>query len=260
MECKTTNLVYWNEDIQIEKDSENTYIRSKKEIPEHSVLLIEHVFCDNSNEPSLQFITDAIRFSPELYDSLYPRKESWNISSLNNPIVFEKIKNNAFKFTIEGNTKVYIGTYVTKSNHSLHYNAKAFIFDLQDKENFPLSYIAIVATKNIKPEEEIFIKYNDVVKFNDDLSLSEEISLSKQNVILNSEAKTFCLNEIQNYQSTEDFSFCRTNQIGIYHGIFCYQDKIFFNDNFETFFRKLDKENTIENRKLWFESIYDKYM
>lgn len=261
MECKTTNLLYWNKDIELKNDSDNTYIFSKKEIIENTVLLIEHVFCDNSNEPSLQLITDTIRFSPDLYNSLYPRKEPWNLSSLYNPIVFEKIKCNAFKFTKEDLAKVYIGAYVTKSNHSQNFNAKAFIFDLQDKENFPLSYIAIVATKNIKSKEEIFIKYNDNVKFNDDSSSPEEKTSSlNQNITLSSESKTFCFDEIQKYQSTDAFRFCRSNQIGIYYGIFCYQDKIFFNDNFESYCEKINKENTIEYRRLWFESIYSKYI
>lgn len=258
MECKVTNLVYWNEKIQIQEISpDNKCIISKNNIPKNTVLIVEQVFCDNSKDNSAKYILDAIRFDSNLYDSLYPRNEKWNIEDIlfslkHNNLILDKIKYNAFSI----NSNIYIGEYVTKSNHSQDCNAKAFLFDLKDeKESYPLSYIAIISTKDIEKDKHLLIKYNDKVIFekNGNLSTAENIFEITDNL------KQETLYKIRDYQDTGGFYSCRTNQLGVYYGAFCYEESIFFNDRFEKYMKELNIENTLENRRLWFETIYQKY-
>jgi hypothetical protein len=258
MQCTSTNLVYWNEDIGMKEiTSSNKSIFSKMYIPKDTILLIEHVFCDNSKDISLKYILDAIRFSSKLYESLYPRNKSWNItdtlhpSKEDNELLIEKLKCNGFM----KNGNVYIGEYVTKSNHSFNYNAKAFVFDMKDtKEEFPISYIAVISTQDIQCDKEIYIKYNDTIKFDEN---KNENSL--QPFKMNSVTKQECLQKIHTYQTTDSFYFCRTQQIGIYYGIFCYEESIFFNNTFDEYIENLNIKNNLKNRQLWFENIYNKY-
>jgi hypothetical protein len=267
MECKVTNLVYWNENIQIEEiSSDNKCLKSKDFIPQNTTLIVEQVFCDNSKNKSAKYILDAIRFSQELYDSLYPRTKKWNLEDMlysleSNNLILDKIKYNAFM----KNNNVYIGEFVTKSNHNQNHNAKAFLFELQDEKTpYPLSYIVIVSTKDIKEYEEILIKYNDKVIFSQSESLIESFTLTKKESLildetlfdLNLELKQEILNKIKIYQSSDTFLYCRTNQIGIYYGAFCIGEKIFFNEKFEKYLKEKNIENTLENRRLWFENIY----
>lgn len=261
MECKVTNLVYWNENIQIEEiSSDNKCIKSNTYIPQNTILLIEQVFCDNSKDKSSKYILDAIRFSPSLYDSLYPRTKKWNLEDMlysleHNNLIIDKIKYNAFM----KNDNVYIGEFVTKSNHNQNHNAKVFLFELKDEKSpYPLSYIVIVSIKDIKEHEEVLIKYNDKVKFGQTFSLTEtENSILDETLFnLNLESKQEILDKIKVYQCSKDFLYCRTNQIGVYYGGFCIEENIFFNARFEKYMKEKNIENTLENRKLWFENIY----
>jgi hypothetical protein len=217
------------------------------------VLFIEHVFYDTIKDNSVKYLLDAIRFSPSLYNALYPRKTPWSIDSLYNELVFEKLRCNAFR----KNENVYIGEYIAKSNHSLNPNAKAFIFDFKDeKEDFLLSFIAIITMKDIQSNEEISIKYNDSVNFGNNEVINDDTNLIFE---INDDAKQFCLENIKIYQTSEDYAFCRTHQIGVYNGLFCYQSKIFYNDSFELYCKHLCIENTLERRKLWFENVFEEY-
>jgi hypothetical protein len=253
MECKITNLVYQNDKIKVDETIyNNKRIFSNSIIPKHTILFIEHVFCDIIKDNSVKHLLNAIRFSPSLYNSLYPRTKTWSIDDLHNKLVFDKLQCNAFR----KDDKVYIGNYITKTNHSLQANAKAFVFDYKDgKEDFPLSFIAIITIKDIQSNEEILIKYNDNINF----GIKEEIENINLTYEIHDATKLVCIEKIQTYQTSEDYAFCRTHQIGVYNGLFCYQSKIFYNDSFESYCKHLGIENTLECRKSWFETVFEEY-
>ena len=141
-----TNVIFSHQDIDIHFENDYYSVRAKKNIPNGSLILIEHVIHGN-----LQYLMSALFYNTELCDSLYPRQYGKSLDDIIQ-IIGKKIHLNVFGFE---NNVLVIGNIVSKFNHSCHPNCR---MDIVDKVNNDRFY-GIWTHKKIEKGMELCIDY-----------------------------------------------------------------------------------------------------
>jgi len=160
--------------FDVQEDKDYRLVKCRSAIAAGTILLVEHTFRDNFDSRNLKAV---LRYSEGLFNALYPRISPWSehlmlAEPFDNEmaeLVQAKIMYNGFGN--ESANVMVVGKDISSFNHSPTPNAKVFRQNMtlpaveNGGEPVKVAFSSVVAIKNIRAGEEIFIKYNDVVKF-----------------------------------------------------------------------------------------------
>jgi SET domain len=254
-------------------DTDYKYVKAVKSISEGDILLFEHALCSTN----INDISEGIQYSPELFNSLYPRTMEWsetmfteqtpatmqgmstefsrspttllrNVSgSLQSTqssnqlpdILSEKVQKNCFS----KNNTYYIGKDVTKFNHLEKPNALCRFIDIIDlglPTNVAIMYI--IAIKDIPVDEEILIWYGNAY-FNENHEEVEYDTTKYQTKI-----ESF----IPQYIKKPIFESVTFNHLCAYYGLYIADDTLYPTYKFFKYYEKEYKQKpNAENVKEW---------
>ena len=224
-------------------DADYKYVKAVKSISEGDILLFEHALCSTN----INDISEGIRYSPELFNSLYPRTMEWSETMFTETqssnqlpdILSEKVQKNCFS----KNNTYYIGKDVTKFNHLEKPNALCRFIDIIDlglPTNVAIMYI--IAIKDIPVDEEILIWYGNAY-FNENHEEVEYDTTKYQTKI-----ESF----IPQYIKKPIFESVTFNHLCAYYGLYIANDTLYPTEKFFKYYEKEYKQKpNAENVKEW---------
>jgi len=244
--------------FQTQIDKDYRFVQCVKDIRKGEILLIEHCCIDNMDRILLK---GMVRYDEELYNSLYPRTTLWDESTIYSEPLSEdihdilslKVVKNCFG---EENTCI-LGNDISRFNHSSTPNATVFrqLVELTlNNEKIKIAFLYVIAVKDIKVNEELYIKYNNTIKFNTEESSTitdfEHMRIDTMPII-------------DQYMKKSKFAEVATIQYCMYKGLYLSQNQITttvrFNDYIQSEYNVIPTEDIITQwvdhiRKI-FESI-----
>ena len=243
-------------------------VKARNKIPKWEILLVEHCMYRLLSNP-VDTLDRAVRYTPELYNSLYPRKYSWN-SSIPSPKdctveenenVKEKIICNAFQ---DGGVLI-LGKKIAWFNHSDKPNVHVIPLKMDFDFDLGACFMAVVAIKDIAECEELVCKYSDVIEFN---LLGAPVKLPSTSIkkvdwlsLVPDENMKIVKNYVDAFIKTQTFKDVYIRQIGLHHGLYNIRDEYVIDPRFIYYAKRnlnIDTYNVVEIIERWLDSVWEK--
>ena len=228
---KNTHVLFRNGNIIFDKTSnEYRYVKASSNIKKNTMLIIEHCICDKA-----RVILKSIKFTPELYDSLYPRNYLWkdlNIEEENFRDSFEYDIHDKFDSNVFGNDEqqFILAKEISNFNHANDENAYVY-HQLISLKNETAMFSFVFASRDIAKGEEITINYGT----GDDLLFSKNnkkniSAITLKHMTNNPNIKTLFLRIIKQYLITDVARQVMGTQLLNKHGLYFPTDDVIFNN------------------------------
>lgn len=264
MNTNVTNTILKSPKCKFNITNDYKSVIATKNIISGDILLIEH--CQYSDNQVV--LMTSLRFQEELFNELYPRKTKWienyatNTSDEIQELINNKIQHNCFG----DKNEITIGNDISWFNHNNEYNAYVHSLKLS-LHKFPTDTVilSVVATKNIYPGEEIFIKYNDEITFeNNTINLNNTIctlenDLNKHYNENERDHRNTIIVIVKEYTKKEKFSIITGNQIANHYGLYMSNDLVSPTPRFIEYIKStyhIDPTTNINICADWLEKIY----
>jgi hypothetical protein len=243
-------------------------VRARSTIPKWEVLLVEHCMYRVLSNP-IDTLDRAVRYTPDLYNSLYPRKYNWNDSIPNpkncsvdeNENVKEKIVCNTFQ---EGGVLI-LGKKVAWFNHSDSPNIHIFPLKMDFDFDLAACFMIVVAIKDIAEGDELVCKYSDVVEFSLNGMPVRMPSTSIKKVdwqtLIPDENMKFVKNYVDSYIKTHLFKCVYIRQISLHHGLYQLREEHVVDPRFIYYAKRsinIDTYDVVEIIERWIDNIWEK--
>lgn len=214
----STHLIYKSPKISIiyDKDNDNRYVKANKHIYEGEIILIEHSIYSKDILNYESLVVNLTKYDNDLYDILYPRIRDPNDED--EDVLKKKLELNIMGFKNPDGEYSINGKEWTAFNHNginPNVNFDCIIVNLP---KLPLSFMVMVAYKDIEPNEELCIHYGNAY-FNES---------NNQDIYNNNKRTQYCFKKnkskiitlIQNYIETQECKDVIRTHINAMNGLF----------------------------------------
>jgi hypothetical protein len=261
-----TEIVHDESDNRVIGDVRS--VRARCKIPKWEVLLVEHCMYRVLSNP-IDTLDRAVRYTPELYNSLFPRNYDWNDSIPNpkecsveeNENIKQKIICNVFQ---EGGVLI-LGKKITWFNHSDKPNMQAIPLNMGFDLGLGACFMVIIAIKDIAEGEELVCKYSDVIQFSLNGMPVKMPSTSIKTVdwcsLIPDTSMSTAKNYIEAYAKTLTFKNVYIRQLSIHHGLYPLQGHRTIDPRFIYYAKRalnIDTYDVVEIVERWLDDIWEK--